>query len=104
MASANETALFRLSAQVYALDKSQTWVPLTQDVVSVTILLNNQTGATRIFCIDNGAVVINSVIQAGMQYRRPSDTFVQWFDTQHILYGLNLTSVTDGDGVRISAN
>lgn len=43
-------------------------------------------------------MVINSVIQPNMQYRRPSDTFVQWFDSQHILYGLNLTSVTDAEG------
>eukprot|EP00158_Paraphelidium_tribonemae_P005047 Partr_v1_DN27131_c0_g1_i4_m15454 len=33
-----------------------------------------------------------------MQYRRPSDTFVQWFDSAHILYGLNLTSVAEAEG------
>ena len=83
---AAETSLFTLNAQVYALDKNQKWTPLTQEIVPVTFLHSELTGTTR-------------TIMPNMQYRRPAETFVQWFDSQHILYGLNLTSAADGDGV-----
>ena len=90
---------FSLSAQVYALDKTQKWTPLTTDIVTVTFLYNEQSKTTRIISKDNSdKIIVNSNITANMQYRRPSETFVQWFDSQHILYGLNLTSVTDAEG------
>ncbi len=91
--------MFSLTAQVYALDKNQKWAPLTQDILPVTFLYNETTKQTRILCIDNGHVVVNSLLLPNMQFRRPSDTFVQWFDSQRILYGLNLTSVIDAQGV-----
>ncbi|KAI3641144.1 hypothetical protein MIR68_000823 [Amoeboaphelidium protococcarum] len=92
-----ETTLFTISAQVYALDKNQKWTPLTQDIIQVSFL-KNDAEVVRILGIDNNVIIVNSVISQGMQYRRPSDTFVQWFDSQHILYGLNLTSVADAEG------
>lgn len=96
---AAETSLFTLNAQVYALDKNQKWTPLTQEIVPVTFLHSELTGNTRILAMDGGVTVVNSTIMPNMQYRRPAETFVQWFDSQHILYGLNLTSAADGDGV-----
>jgi hypothetical protein len=89
-----------LQAQVYALDKAQKWQALTQNVIDVSFLLNEHTGVTRIYAVDGDEIVLDSSILSSMQYRRPSDTFVQWFDTQRILYGLNLTSSSDADGVR----
>lgn len=88
-----------MQAQLYALDKNQKWSPLTSDIVTVSFLYNNTDKSTRILSTHNGKSTINSLIAPSMQYRRPSDTFVQWFDSQHILYGLNLTSVSDAEGV-----
>lgn len=96
---ANETEIFSLQAQVYALDKAQKWTPLTKEVVPVQFLRNSTDQQVRILAMDGASVVVvNSQLVQGMQYRRPSETFVQWFDSQHILYGLNLTSVQDAEG------
>jgi hypothetical protein len=100
MRCSSDYAAFSLSAQVYVLDKAQKWAPLTQDVVRVSFMYNEAAGSTKIAAFDNGQKVVDSIILPTMQYRRPSETFVQWFDSQHILYGLNLTSIADGDGVR----
>lgn len=97
----SDIPVFTLSAQVYALDKNQKWSPLTQDVVEVVFVFNPATGQTRLTVVENGQSVVNSTILPNMQYRKPSETFVQWFDSQHILYGLNLTSVEDADGVSL---
>lgn len=98
--SGQEEVIFKLSAQVYILDKNQKWSPLTTDVVPVCFLHNASTKSTRICAYgslhesaENGSLpVVDSLILPSMQYRRPTETFVQWFDSQHILYGLNLTS------------
>lgn len=96
---ADEILVFELKAQIYALDKHQKWTPLTNDIVSVKFMLSRARGSTRIVSVDGGVTVVNSNIVPSMQYRKPSETFVQWFDTQHILYGLNLTSKSDADRV-----
>lgn len=97
--SEKEKTLFSLQAQVYALDKSQKWTPLSQGVITISFLFNESTGMTRIFGMEGNSISVNSTIYSNMQYRRPSETFVQWFDSQHILYGLNLTSSSDADDV-----
>jgi hypothetical protein len=43
-ADSSEQCLFSLQAQVYALDKTQKWTPLTKDIVTVSFLFNEQTG------------------------------------------------------------
>jgi hypothetical protein len=97
-AQEQQRTIFQMLAQVYALDKNQKWSPLTQDIITVSFIWNEQTGVTRLFGQDDkGTVIVNSTILPNMAYRRPSDTFVQWFDSQHILFGLNLTSTSDAE-------
>ncbi len=95
----NEKVLLSIQAQVYALDKTQKWKPLSNAIIPVTFLYDELAKTTRILGMEKGVNIVSSIIELNMQYRRPSDTFVQWFDSQHILYGLNLTSVPDAENV-----
>lgn len=90
--------VYSCRCHVFKIDPNtkKTWIPASDGPIQVSFFFDPSKKAYRIVSIDNGKLVINSTVVAGMTFSRTAQKFGQWSDQRaNTVYGVGFSNEDD---------